>query len=290
MNPRDEYEVIVYPRLHHIKIDHVDIIYRNLHVHRELELCLVRDGAATIRVNNRSFSVQKDSTFFFNSNEPHEITARENGGVKITYIQIANNFCQDYLNLFRNLELLENDLTSCITPAQNAAITRLMLQVVNDYDDNGALGRLHCMSNIFLLISSLLQFVPYHQMEETESQARKKKAARLRRITEYIDSHYSNRISLAELARSEGISLTYLSHFIHDNLNMTFQDYVNNVRFEKALKLIGDTGMRLVDISMESGFSDVKYLNRMFEKRLGCTPREYRNMLKHGKAEDVSKP
>ena len=230
-------------------------------------------------MNNRSFAVQKGSTFLFNSNEPHEITATNHDGVKISYIQIANNFCQDYLNLFRNIEMLENDLSSCITPAQNGDLTRLMLQVISDYYDDGPLSLLHCMSNIYQLMSKLLQYVPFHQLDETESRVRKKKAARLRRITEYIDSHYSSRITLAELARSEGITLSYLSHFIHDNLNMTFQDYVNNVRFEKALKLISDSNMRLMDISMESGFSDIKYLNRMFEKRLGCSPREYRSTL-----------
>ena len=274
-----EYEVGMYPRLHHVKINQVDIINRNLHVHRELELCLVLSGSATVNVNSRSFPVHPDSVFFFNSNEPHEINASEYGCVKLLYIQIANNFCQDYLHLFRNLELLENDLSSCMAPEQNVELAALIRQVDADYNATDALNLLHCMRSLFLLFSRLLECVPYHQLNEAESRARKKKAARLRRITEYIDAHYSSHITLSELARSEGISLTYLSHFIHDNLKMSFQEYVNNVRFEKALKLIADPNMRMVDVCMESGFSDVKYLNRMFEKRFGCTPKAYRDAL-----------
>ena len=279
MYVQDEYEVVRYPKLHHVKIDQVDIIYRNLHVHREFELCLVLSGSATISVNNQSFSVEKGSTFFINSNEPHEISASEYNCVKIVYIQIANNFCQDYLNLFRNLELLKNDLTRTLTAEQNTEITQLIHQVVADYYDADELNLLHCMSNIYLLFSRLLDYVPYHQLDEAESRARKKKAARVRRITEYIDSHYNSRITLSDLAKSEGVTLTYLSHFIHDNLRMTFQDYLNNVRFEKALKLIANSNMRMVDVCMESGFSDIKYLNRMFEKRFGCTPKAYRDSL-----------
>ena len=279
MYVQDEYEVVRYPKLHHVKIDQVDIIYRNLHVHREFELCLVHSGSATISVNNRSFSVHSGSTFFFNSNEPHEISASEYSSVKIIYIQIANNFCLDYLNLFRNLEVLENDLSSYLTSEQNSEIAQLIRQVVADYNAADDLNLRHCMSNIYLLFCRLLAYVPYHQLDEAESRARKKKAARLRRITEYIDSHYSSRITLSDLAQSEGITLTYLSHFIHDNLKMTFQDYVNNVRFEKALKLIANSNMRLVDVCMESGFSDIKYLNRMFEKRFGCAPKTYRDSL-----------
>ena len=53
----------------------------------------------------------------------------------------------------------------------------------------------------------------------------------------------------------ENVTKTYLSHFIHDNLNMTFQEYVSSVRFERALKLIRSTSMCLTDISVGSGFS-----------------------------------
>lgn len=279
MYAKDEYEIVMYPKLHHIKVNTVDIIYRNLHVHREFELCLVLNGFANISVRNRFFFVQEGSVFFFNSNEPHEINASEHSGVRIIYIQVANTFCQEYLNLFRNLELLENDLSSSISEEQNCELIQLIKQVVSDYNDSGSLSLLHCMSNIYQLFCWLLQHIPHHQLDETESRARGKKAARLRRITEYIDAHYSGRITLAELAKSEGITLTYLSHFIRNNLNMTFQDYVNNVRFEKALKLIANSNMRMVDVCIESGFSDVKYLNRMFEKRFGCTPKAYRDSL-----------
>lgn len=276
MHAQDEYEVVTYPRLHHVKIDTVDIIYRNLHVHREMELCLALEGSACVRVNARAFSIRKGSVFFFNSNEPHEIDAGDHSGVRIVYIQLASNFCQDYLSLFRNLELMENDLSSRLSPEQSGELARLILRAADDYGGSDSLHLLDCMSSVCLLFGRLLRSIPYRQLDEGEVRARKKKTERLRRITEYIDANYSDRLTLAELARSEGVTLSYLSHFIHDNLNMTFQDYVNNVRFEKALELLANAGMRMVDVCMESGFSDVKYLNRMFEKRLGCTAREYR--------------
>lgn len=66
----------------------------------------------------------------------------------------------------------------------------------------------------------------------------------------------------------------YLSHFIHDNPIMTFQEYVSSMRFERALKLICNTGMYPTDISMVSGFSYVKYLSKMLEKRFGKPAQE----------------
>ena len=279
MPARDEYEIVLYPKLHHVKIDTVDIVYRNLHLHREMELCLVLDGSAQIRMPGRSFCVEKHSIFFFNPNEPHEITTLQRSGVKIVYIQLASTFCQDYLDTFRNLEVLENDLTALLSPEQNDEIARRILQIVDDYSASDKLSLFYCMGNIFHLFARMLEYVPYHELNRAESYAHSKKAARLRRITEYIDTHYSSRITLAELAKSEGVTLSYLSHFIRDNLNMNFRDYVNNVRFEKARKYLADSSLPLVDVCLESGFSDVKYLKRMFKKRFGCTIKEYQESL-----------
>ena len=57
---------------------------------------------------------------------------------------------------------------------------------------------------------------------------------------------------------------------------MTFQEYLNRLRLEKALILMKDPSLYLVDICMECGFSDNKYLNQMFMKKFGCSASEYR--------------
>lgn len=81
------------------------------------------------------------------------------------------------------------------------------------------------------------------------------------------------------MAQQENVTTTYLSHFIRDNLGMTFQEYVSSVRFERALKLLRDTTMCLTDNSIVSGFSDVKYLSRMLEAKFGKPVKEtYRQL------------
>lgn len=267
---KEEYEVVAYPKLNHVRASIVQIVNRNTHVHIALELGLALEGDGLVRVNDNSFSVHKGSLFFFNANEPHEIIASSQEGIRIAYLQVANSFCSEYLSCFRNLELLKNDLSTYLPSAQLYELTALMVQSLQDYmaEDSDTYG-LHCICSICLLYSKLLAYVPYRQMTEAAYTARNKKMARLSRITEYIDTNYSEKITLEELARRENVTKTYLSHFIHDNLNMTFQEYVSTVRFERALKLIRNTSMCLTDISVVSGFSDVKYLSKMLERHFG---------------------
>ena len=280
MSNAEEYELVRYPKLKHVTANIVRIVYRNRHVHREMELGIVLDGTGEIRVRGHRFSVQRESLLFFNSNEPHEIIAEASQGLTIAYLQIANNFCSDYLRLFHDLELTENNLDCRASPEQKRQLTQLLLDTMQAYyatmDDRHALRCIACICTFF---DTLLDFAPYRKLNEADYQAHKKRAARLRRITEYIDAHYTERVTLSDLAQIEDLSVTYLSHFIRDNLNMTFQEYVSAYRLEKALSLMGEPGLSLTDISMASGFSDVKYFTRCFAKRFGCAPKAYRGCL-----------
>ena len=279
---KEEYEIVAYPKLNHVRSSIVQIINRNTHIHQALELGLVLEGDATVCIGGKSFSVHKGSLFFFNANEPHEIIADNQKGVRIAYLQVSSAFCREYLSCFRNLELLQNDLSGFLPPEQLAEVTGLMLDTMTEYmsHDEGDFHALRCICNICQLYSKLMEYVPYRQITESAYLSRNKKMARLSRITEYINNNYSEKITLELLAKRENVTPTYLSHFIRDNLHMTFQTYVNSVRFERALKLLRSTTMCLTDVSVVSGFSDVKYLTRMLEKQFGTSARECRALLR----------
>ncbi len=277
---KEEYEIVAYPKLNHVRASIVQIINRNTHIHQALELALALAGEAQVCLGDRSFTVRAGSLFFFNANEPHEIIATSKEGVRIAYLQISSNFCREYLSCFRNLELLHNDLTGRLEQGQLHELTALMVRSLMDYmAPDSDLHGLQCICSITKLLCRLLSCVEYRQISESAYLAKNKKMARLSRITEYIDNNYAEKITLETLARRERVTTTYLSHFIHDNLNMTFQEYVATQRFERALKLLRNTSMCLTDVSVVCGFSDVKYLSKMLEKQFGSSARECRSQL-----------
>ena len=100
---KEEYEVLAYSKLNHVKASIVQIVTRNTHVHRALELGLALEGSGQVRVGGHSFPISRGSLFFFNANEPHQIQASSQAGIKVAYLQVASSFCRDYLSCFRNL-------------------------------------------------------------------------------------------------------------------------------------------------------------------------------------------
>jgi len=60
---------------------------------------------------------------------------------------------------------------------------------------------------------------------------------------------------------------------------MSFQEYLTDLRCEKARQLLLLTDYNLTTISMDSGFSGSKYLNRAFYEKYSCSPAQYRSQF-----------
>ena len=115
---------------------------------------------------------------------------------------------------------------------------------------------------------------------EKEYNAAQTVSHRINRITDYIADHYSEKVTLQDIADLEHVTTYHVSHFITKVLGVSFQDYLNNVRFEHALKLMQTSDLSIIDICMETGFSSSRYLNRLFAEKMGCTAREYQKTSK----------
>ena len=99
---------------------------------------------------------------------------------------------------------------------------------------------------------------------------------RIHSIIEYTHNHYSEKISLEKLSEITGISTFRVSHFVKDVLGISYRDFLQNSRFENAIKRIRQTDESIADIAKDCGFSDQKYLNQMMKRRFDMTTLKYR--------------
>ncbi len=92
----------------------------------------------------------------------------------------------------------------------------------------------------------------------------------------YIEEHYSEPLTLVDVAEQVGISGGYLSMMFSQTLQMGFVDYLNQVRIEHACTYLEQNFFKNYEIAYRVGFRDEKYFSRVFKKVKGQTPREYR--------------
>ncbi|MEC0226324.1 AraC family transcriptional regulator [Paenibacillus alba] len=272
----NEFEIIAHPRIKYLNPFLVSLSYRNSHLHNDFEICLLLKGNLTVYSKKEMYQIHQNSIILFNPIQPHELHAHD-GNALILSIQISNKFCQSYFPSMTNIAFDSVFVSALLSKEEHQLLTSILLEITISYLNQDFGYELMCLSSLNRLFYHLLKFAPYHIISDEERIKNTNRFHRMNRILSYIEDNFSSKLLLSSIAERESLSLPYLSHFFKENLNTTFQDYLNQVRFEKAKKLITQTDKKLIDICLESGFSDARYLNKMFMKQFGCTPSQFLN-------------
>ena len=96
------------------------------------------------------------------------------------------------------------------------------------------------------------------------------------RVKNYIDSYYSERITLAGLARIAGWDRFYLSHVFTKVYGVSPMNYLLEKRLDCAKELLTNGDHTITEIAQMLGFSSQNYFTQTFKKRLGITASAYR--------------
>lgn len=98
-----------------------------------------------------------------------------------------------------------------------------------------------------------------------------------RAALQYIKEHYTEHISLGDVAESVYVSPWHLSKLINGCLGQSFFDIVNGLRIAEAKELLMDPSLKVHEIAIKIGYSDVAHFSKNFKKAVGVSPMEYRS-------------
>lgn len=97
------------------------------------------------------------------------------------------------------------------------------------------------------------------------------------KILAYIHAHYSEDITLCQIAEDIHLNASYLSRFFKRHRNETIVNYITRYRIEQSKALLLHSDDRLYSIALEVGFNDAAYFSNIFKKYTGYSPSEYKN-------------
>lgn len=103
----------------------------------------------------------------------------------------------------------------------------------------------------------------------------------IHRITEFVQAHLTDDLSLEELARQVGFSPYHFARLFREATGKSPHQFVLQQRLERAEQLLKKTEMSLTQIALDSGFANQSHLTQAFKRRLGVTPGAYRQMHWH---------
>ena len=111
---------------------------------------------------------------------------------------------------------------------------------------------------------------------ETFDLEKAKHAGVITQVVSFIRNNYMHKITLADAAAHVFLSPSYLSKIFKEEMQTSFNGYLNEVRIEKSKILLLSPDLSIVEVSELVGFVDQSYFNKVFKKQTGMTPKTYR--------------
>lgn len=269
-NMKQEFEIINYNKVKHIRIFIDEIKNRTGHIHSDYEVCFILQGTGCFKCLNNNFNFKQNDIIFIDSNEAHSISGDFIG----LFFQISNSFLISYLPELHSKKYANIMLSSLIENSNQLHFEAI--NVALNYFKESCNYRIETINFALKLLYFISNCAPSSLLKDKDIDTRKKNYERIQRILNFIDNNYMNIIKLEEIATLENITTTHLSHLFKKSLGVTIQEYINNKRLENAIILMKNSSKGIVDISYDVGFSDPKYLTKMFKNKYGCTAKQFR--------------
>ena len=252
------------------------------HWHEEAELTLITSGKCIYKIDLVEYEAEEGDILFVPPLFLHSITLGNNKKVSSeTYVfhlkflgGNSTDICSTrYLAPIMNQEF---SMPYVIKPNHPAYVSlRKIFNQINTTYDESIIGYELALKSFFLqTIFLLLQYSKKVAVSETE-----KVSDKIKNVLDYIELHYSETITVSQLAKLCYFSDYHFMRFFKKHMNMTCVEYINNLRLEKAVELFEKGNSSIMEVSLSVGFHNLSYFHRAFKKKYRMTPLSFINDL-----------
>lgn len=161
-----------------------------------------------------------------------------------------------------------------------STVSRLVLDVGGDASEllSGSARVIQDLYNTIRYDKYVLKVCDYWRKlarQVAEAHAREASPV-IRSAIEYMKEHLQEKITLGEIARYCYLSTYHFAHLFKREVGLSFVDFLNKLRIEKAVHFLETTDLPVQQIAAQVGFSDPNYFTRKFKLYMSCSPSEYR--------------
>lgn len=132
----------------------------------------------------------------------------------------------------------------------------------------------------FKKFSTIYKLIEYYAVQVTSifEQEETSTNKAVFQVCQYIESHYSEDLSLQSLADLVYLNPKYLSRLFIQDKKININKYIKDVRFKKAIDLLLHSNMKITDISKRVGYGNPSYFGKLFQAEYNQTPENYRQL------------
>ncbi|PLR87763.1 MULTISPECIES: AraC family transcriptional regulator [Bacillus] len=251
--------------------------YDNLrHKHSFFEICYVVEGKGKYLDDGQTHSLQENTMFLSRPDVLHQIKSEQ--GLFLLYVAfelIESESSEQWIRIMEEAKTCSRVSIEVKDDTTAALLWKSMLIQSTKFEH---IFFEEILNNLaFSLIASLLQtFVHYSHNDHHHKILPEACSPLLNQATLYIKDNLSQSLKLTDAARHFHISGRHLSRLFVSELGVSYSEYVQNERIQRAATLLKTTDLSIKDIAEKTGFTTVHYFTRVFTSALNSSPGRFR--------------
>ena len=247
-------------QIHRFHVERYRKLGGQLHFHSHIELLLLHGGEAEVWINDTKMLIRENEMAMVPSYAAHRFRSVTEQ-TECTILFVPTFLCPDFIEALRSKSIKSPVIREAGAMKKiSDAAAELEREDLNAVEQTGY---------IHVILGTVLK-----QLELQESHL-PQEAALPERLLFYVNEHYKEDITPAQIAQALGYSANHLSKCFRAHFQIGLGSYLNTLRLKNAVMLMRENQMSITDCAMESGFGSLRTFYRAFLQEFGCTPREY---------------
>ncbi|MCR5107263.1 MAG: AraC family transcriptional regulator [Lachnospiraceae bacterium] len=257
------------------------------HWHGDVEFVTVLQGNLKLSTNNKSYVIATGEAAYINSNVLHRMD--EMRGAPLIYISQVFSpelIAGGYRTVFEQKyvePVIDDRSIEVMTFSLEDPVQRKLIEKLHSAEEAGDMTEY----GYEILVRNALCEAWYYMVTKLMMEKRNKTSnhnyqgnERIKKMMIYIKEHYSEKISLKDIADAASISEREALRCFRSNLSVSPFTYLLRYRCQVAAKELMTANDSLTEISYRCGFSSTSYFGKIFKENMGVAPGEYRKMNK----------
>lgn len=275
------YEEIQFTSDSHLKLhDNVQKENYPAHWHTSIEFVMPQQNIYTAVIDNEIIVLKPGDILVIWPGTVHSFKAPTSG--RRFFFQAELSVLKD-INEFNSVFSLMGPVslfTPETTPELHLQLKRSLNEIINEYTTGNSLSE----AAIYAQLISMLVLIGRNHIDKLNTDNFSNKAKhkeyinKFMNICEYIDEHFTEDLSLDQLAEMANFSKFHFARLFKQFANVSFYKYVNQKRIAYAETLLFNPNISITEVAIECGYSSPAAFIRMFKLIKDCTPTEFRKL------------
>lgn len=240
-----------------------------LHWHDRVELLLIVQGAMAIQFGDETQWIKEGALAIVNTRQPHRGIAGDQG-VHYHVLMFEPGAFENSTPASQRYiaPILQNQTAFCHT-TDHPEVLDMVQQMIALHQDPET-NPLQMMGLTYYLLGL------FNRHCQGVTRVTAQEDAQFKPILEYINEHFTEKISTQTLSHAFGYDEAYFCRRFKRTTGITVMKYIQILRLEHAQQLLKKNDQAIGDIALRCGFSDIYYFTRCFSKHFGVAPNAFR--------------